>query len=211
MNNETACHQKPNQHSFSSPPVTSQLWALLKETDSQASMESFFFQINPLFPTTWNFKTSQQRDLYHLIGKTLCLGHWQMRSGEPPLPTSDAGCERGKCLPTSCLWHGSVHWCRLLKVRTWKKTPIFWKLGIVFWIAHPKHECYGPDSLQVHHVSRQSLLSLRLLVCTLPTSRQDNGNLKKKKALKSKSHNSLMKYVIDKALKSSEDQTLTEL
>lgn len=106
-----------------------------------------------------------------------------MRSGEPPLSTSDAGCERGKCLPTSCLWHGSVHWCRLLKIRTWKKTPIFWKLGIAhpFWIAHPKHECYGPDSLQVHHVSRQSLLSLRLLVCTLPTSRQDNGNLKKKK------------------------------
>lgn len=77
-----------------------------------------------------------------------------------------------------------VTWlCSLVQIvegQNMEKNPIFWKLGIVFWIAHPKHECYGPDSLQVHHVSRQSLFSLRLLVCTLPTSRQDNGNLKKK-------------------------------
>lgn len=36
-------------------------------------------------------------------------------------PPSHIRCERGKCLPTSCLWHGSVHWYRLLKVRTQKK------------------------------------------------------------------------------------------
>lgn len=35
--------------------------------------------------------------------------------------TKNAGCERAERLPTSCLRRGSLHWCRLLKVRTRKE------------------------------------------------------------------------------------------
>ena len=156
------------------------LGALLKEMNSQACLE---LRLNPLFPATRYLKTSQQREeLVSLYQQNLVFGEL---AGEvcwdPPSHTrgtSDAGCERAECLPTSCLRHGSVHWCRLLKVRA-RKNKSFLKVrnGACLlnctsqtWVLWP--------GLTLNPPCKQLELALSGYFCpvwTLPTSTKDNG------------------------------------
>lgn len=139
----------------------------MKERDSQATW-------NPFLPAK-SFVSNHKKFLNFSAERRSALPQWEnlvfgTLVGEawqgPPYHIRCRLCKRQE-LPG--IWLCSL--VQSAKGQNMEKNQIFWKLRIVFLIAYPKHECYGLDSLQVHHISRQNLLSFRLL-----TSRQDKGN-----------------------------------